>query len=266
MAAPSYDLLNALIADTPKTIHKSRLQPRLSADALGFLRRLRESAFGELDVTGWRPNFRGWTNVRGLQQAISPVLAGELGREEVVVVEVGAWRGGSARAIATALQRAPALTGAKLHVVSVDTWLGAPEFWKRCCIDAADRGAALEKKDGFPRVFHTFARNMKVAGLGNISAPLPISSREGAHVLAHWGIPAAAIFVDAAHETHAALEDMLAFWPLLRRRGVLFGDDAQKKSVMRAVRLFRRQLGGAASNISWHTRSKSIWSLRRLDG
>ena len=131
-------------------------------------------------------------------------------------------------------------------------------------IDAPDRGGALERVGGWPTVFRTFARNLKKAGHADVSAPLPISSREGARVLAHWEVAADAIFIDAAHEYAAALEDMVAYWPLLRPGGVFFGDDVTHRKVWRALEAFRACLGassGSAScalDVATHTRSGSV--------
>lgn len=133
--------------------------------AAEFLARLRHDAYDDyVTELGW-PNattrrghrVRGWTNVGGIRSALEPLAQGELGRDVVTVIEVGAWIGGSANAIADRLKEAPALQKAKLRVVSVDTWLGAPEFWGECCINAPDRGGGLRRVRGYPTVFHTCA-------------------------------------------------------------------------------------------------------------
>ena len=82
--AHGYDLLAALTADTPQQIRRARLRPELKPDALDFLKRLRENAFDGLDVSGYRPNIQGWTNLKGIQLALGPVLNGEVDAKEVV--------------------------------------------------------------------------------------------------------------------------------------------------------------------------------------
>ena len=258
------EILESISATTPRQILRATTAAALSNTSLQFLARLTSDAFDGLDVTRHALDTSGWTNVAGIRLALAPLLERDTARRDVVVVEVGAWRGGSACAIATALKAAPALAGARLHVVSVDTWLGGPDFWSKWTIDAPDRGGALERVGGWPTVFRTFARNLKKAGHADVSAPLPISSREGARVLAHWEVAADAIFIDAAHEYAAALEDMVAYWPLLRPGGVFFGDDVTHRKVWRALEAFRACLGassGSAScalDVATHTRSGSV--------
>ena len=111
-------------------------------------------------------------------------------------------------------------------------------------------------------VFRTFTRNLKKAGHAAISSPLPISSREGARVLAHWEVAADAIFIDAAHEYAAALEDMVAYWPLLRPGGVFFGDDATHRKVWRALEAFRARLSAPRAAARLGVKSPHTANLR----
>ena len=53
-------------------------------------------AFDGLDVTQHALDTSGWTNVAGIRLALAPLLERATARRDVVVVEVGAWRGGSA--------------------------------------------------------------------------------------------------------------------------------------------------------------------------
>jgi len=228
--------------------------------ALAFLERLRSNAYDSLNVTGHRVDTLGWTNPYGIRRALDPIMSGELGSTHVTVIEVGAWKGGSTHVIANAMKHSPALKGSKLHVVSVDTWLGAPEFWYRCCIDAPDRGGGLSKVDGYPSVYYTFARNMKALRHDDVSCPLPMSGREGALVLLHWGVRAAAVYVD---EFGAAYDDLENYWPLLVPGGVLFGDDAKHPPVGRAVQLFQARHAHEISHAHNFSERGSVWIVRR---
>jgi len=105
------------------------------------------------------------------------------------------------------------------------TWLGAPEFWTWGLLDRS-RGGSLRPVHGFPSVYYTFLSNVHRAGVQDVIAPLPISSLQGAQVLAHYGCQADAIYIDGAHEYDAVLADLRAYWPLVKPGGgVCFGDD-----------------------------------------
>ena len=245
--------------------------------AAEFLARLRHDAYDDyVTELGW-PNattrqghrVRGWTNIGGIRGALEPLVQGELGSAEITVIEVGAWIGGSANAIADRLKQAPALQKAKLRVVSVDTWLGAPEFWGECCINAPDRGGGLRRVRGYPTVFHTFTRNLWLRGHGDVSSPLPLSGLEAATVLRDWDVRADAIYVDAAHDTEAAYRDMVTYWPLLRPGGVMFGDDAANARVFQAIVNFQSSFASQIKrryDTSGPLRPrKSVWTLQKSD-
>ena len=82
------------------------------------------------------------------------------------------------------------------------TWLGAPEFWTWGLLDRS-RGGSLKPIHGFPTVYYTFLSNVHRAGVQDVIAPLPISSLQGAQVLAHYGCQADAIYIDGSHEYDA---------------------------------------------------------------
>ena len=221
---------------------------KLCRDRAGeFLARLRHDAYANLTASngarlasGVGPFVMvpGWTNIVGIWKALAPLLRGELGTGNLTVVEVGAWKGGSANAMSWALKAAPAIRGATVNVVSVDTWLGAPEFWNECCIDAPDRGGGLGRINGYPSVYYEFTRNLWRNGHDDVSSPLPLSSLEAQVVLRDWNVRPEAVYVDAAHETAAAFRDMEAWWPLLKSGGVLFGDDAKNTVTPQHVEKF----------------------------
>lgn len=134
--------------------------------------------------------------------------------------QVGSWKGQSSIAFAKRLQE----LGPGHKLVCVDTWLGAPEFWTWGLRDR-NRGGSLQPVHGFPSVYYTFLANVKRSGVQDVVAPLPISSLQGAMVLAHYGCQADAIYIDGSHEREAVQADLLAYWPLLQEGGVCFGDD-----------------------------------------
>jgi hypothetical protein len=158
----------------------------------------------------------------------------------ILMVEVGSWKGQSSIAFAQRLQQ----LGPGHRLVCVDTWLGAPEFWTWGLRDRS-RGGSLKPVHGWPTVYYTFLSNVHRSNVQDVVAPLPISSLQGALVLAHYSCQADAVYIDGSHEYEAVLADLLAYWPLLKRGGVCFGDDwcAEWPGVRAAVDEFAAQRG-----------------------
>lgn len=199
-----------------------------------FLNTLRQRAFGELGAAeGHVPDLQGWVNP-GFDTCLGLVKDRVAGREGLTVIEVGTWKGASASRIADALKP----VGLR-HLVCVDTWLGAPEFYTDAGLRDPTRGGSLLPVNGWPGVFHTFTRNMKALGHDDVVAPFPMSSVQAADVLRHHGVRADVIYVDAAHEYQAVKTDLEMYAPLAR--DVLWGDDFMPDhwpGVVRAVREF----------------------------
>jgi predicted O-methyltransferase YrrM len=152
---------------------------------------------------------------------------------ELVVVEVGTWKGLSATKMAEVL-KSEGFTN--FNIICIDTWLGAPEFWTWGMKDST-RGDSLKRVNGYPTVFHTFTKNVKAMGYEDCIAPLPLSSTQAADVLRHYKIAAHLIYIDASHEYGPVTSDLGCFYPLLKEGCVMLGDDysAQWKGVIKAV-------------------------------
>ena len=134
----------------------------------------------------------------------------------ILMVEVGSWKGQSSIAFAQRLQQ----LGPGHRLVCVDTWLGAPEFWTWGLRDRS-RGGSLKPVHGWPTVFYTFLSNVHRSNVQDVIAPLPISSLQGAVVLAYYGCQADAVYIDGAHECDGAarpLRDRASLWHRLSRR------------------------------------------------
>ena len=72
-------------------------------------------------------------------------------------------------------------------------------------------------------------------------------------VLEHYACQADAIYIDGAHEREAVLADLRAYWPLLRPRGVLFGDDFLWSSVSHDVKRFTEERNLDLVNLDGNT-------------
>lgn len=219
---------------------------------MSFIDFLKTEAFKNLDATNHQPDLQGWMdpNLTTLvQTALEPVPKDI----PLVIIEVGTWKGKSAIMMGN-ICRDQGFKNAS--IVTVDTWLGAPEFWTHG-LNGIERD--LFRVNGYPSVFYTFTKNVKQQGLESIIAPFPISSIQGAHVLTYYQVKADLIYVDAAHEYDAVLADLRAYLPLLKHTGVLCGDDYSNAwpGVMKAVNQFAQETNMIL------TVTGVVWSLKQ---
>ena len=174
-----------------------------------------------------------------------------------VIIEVGSWKGGSAITLGKAVQKEKL----DCEILCVDTWSGAPEFW----IDHADpdRFLSLKLKNGYPTVYYQFLANICHAGLSDIITPLPLPSTVAAEVLKKKGIKADMIYIDGSHEYHDVFIDILSWIPLLKKGGVIFGDDHDEywPSVVNAVRDVNMYLG-----LKYEVVDNRNWVIRDTQG
>lgn len=208
------------------------------------------------DRHGWMdPNIMWVFTKLGLGANDAPLL----------LVEVGSWKGQSSCAFAKHLKS----LGDGHRLVCIDTWQGAPEFWTWGLLDRS-RGGSLRPRFGLPTVYYTFLANVFRQSLQSVVAPLPISSVQGAQVLAHYGCAADAVYVDGAHEYDAVLADLDAYWPLVRTGGVIFGDDYcdEWPGVVAAVEAFAaaRRLSVEVRGIVWFVSKPAASDVRCTDG
>ena len=153
-----------------------------------------------------------------------------------VLIEVGSWTGASTLHMVQEMKRREASTIPITPpiVISVDTWLGSPEFftlgntswWE-------DMG--FTTRSGYPTAFPQYLYNIASAGMAQHVVPFPQTSLVAAKVMYAKGILADAIYIDASHEHLDCKTDMEAYWELLRVGGIMFGDDYDWPGVKRAV-------------------------------
>ena len=93
-------------------------------------------------------------------------------------------------------------------------------------------------------LFMTFLNNIKVKQMENIVFPLRLPSTAAAHVLHCFLIDAHLIFIDGDHDYLPSLRDIETFYPLVKKNGILFGDDYWWTGVQSAVNEFRDLKGG----------------------
>lgn len=154
------------------------------------------------------------------------------------IIEVGSWLGSSTRHMANCLPD----NGV---VYAVDHWKGSSEH---------QPGASA----WIPEVeylYEYFLSNVIQAGLAHKIIPVRMDSLEAAKQLR---IKADLIYIDASHDTLAVYQDLIAWYPHLKRDGVLCGDDWAWDSVKIAVKRFakRNKLEIKASGNFWRLKSK----------
>ena len=147
-----------------------------------------------------------------------------------LVIEIGSWKGHSAIRIAQGLRRRSA------RVLCVDTWLGSIEHWLH---PALRRELHLVR--GFPTLYRRFLSNVAAARMTGTISALPMTSDAAAILVAKHRLRADLIYVDAAHDEASVSRDLGAFIPLLTKRGVIFGDDADWPGVEEVARRRARE-------------------------
>jgi hypothetical protein len=177
------------------------------------------------DLTGFDPHaypvdLGGW----GSDAPIFGTLIGEV--RPRLIIEVGSWKGASALHMAAICDELmlPA------RICCVDTWLGAYEFI------GAGAERDLRTVYGWPTIYYQFLANVVRAGQQGRIIPFPQTSLIASRYLWHHQIRADLVYIDGSHDAEDVDADILAYWSLLRPRGVLFGDDYDSfEDVRRAV-------------------------------
>lgn len=166
------------------------------------------TSYDNIESLGMEPEMQSWDS------ANSPMFSLLIDHvKPKTIIEVGSWKGVSACVMAELSEP----YGTKIHCV--DTWLGSVEHF----ITGTDK---LPRDEwGYPRLFHQFLTNVKKTGYADRITPHPMPSNDGAKWLKHQGITAQLIYIDGDHSLEGCYQDMVSYWPLLDKGGIMFGDD-----------------------------------------
>ena len=181
--------------------------------------------YSRIDLTDLEVDVRGWGSDEPIfERVLTEARPG-------VVFELGTWKGASLlhmRGITLAL-------GLHTQFVCVDTWLGSAHVW----INPKYR-PELALEDGYPTLYRQFVRNLIAADAVTDVFPLPMTTAAAADVLAHLGVVADVVYVDAGHHEAEVRADLQNYFVLLRPGGIMFGDDYHPSvpGVVRAVDWF----------------------------
>lgn len=160
---------------------------------------------GVLDISGWNGNSSVFCK---LIDSVKPTL----------IVEVGSWKGMSAINMASYLKK----NNINCQILCVDTWLGSEEFWGRLK-HTPERD--LKLKNGYPQIYYQFLTNIVLSGVKEYILPFPTTSTIAAKYFKNNNIQPELVYIDASHEYEDVLCDIKNYFDLLRRGGIIFGDD-----------------------------------------
>ena len=128
-----------------------------------------------------------------------------------IIAEIGCWKGKSSAYLVV-----EAINSAKnIKICCVDNWLG-------------DSGSGY---DTTGKLYETFLENMKPV-IGKFE-PFPMSSVEASKLFNNNSIDI--VFIDADHAYEHVKEDILAWLPKVKQKGIIAGHDLEAPSVVKAV-------------------------------
>lgn len=144
---------------------------------------------------------------------------------EGLVVELGTWRGLSARRMLSRMSAA--------KVVCIDHWEGSPEHTVGCYADRV--------KDLLPKLWEHFVADSW--RFRNHIVPLKMDTLAGLHVVHRYGLKPDLIYVDAGHEFEPVFNDISVATALFPG-AIIVGDDWYIEGVREAAKLLNKRLEG----------------------
>lgn len=165
-------------------------------------------------------------------------------------LEVGTFVGSTAVKLGKAMK---AREGS--HLLCIDPFTGSGEMW---FVDRFRKD--LQFKNGRPRIFELWMENIRRNGLAECIQPWCLTSMAAAQMLGFLPWIVDFVFLDSAHlqdETHLEIK---AYWRLLEKGGLLFGDDYDSfPPVRQDVDRFVAETGLALMR----SPSGRLWALRK---
>ena len=158
-------------------------------------------------------DIQGWFDFENIyKRAIERATDGAL------FVEVGAWRGSSTGFMANAIKR----SGKEIGFHAVDTWRGSNEEYHRHAV--AQAGGDL---------FPEFWENMQRLEVQELVRPMQMHSVDAARHFERESIDFC--YIDASHDYQSVRNDIRAWLPKIKRKGVIAGHDIDRVSVKAAI-------------------------------
>lgn len=170
-----------------------------------------------------------------------------------VVVEVGSFCGASACFIGEYIKKnkIPAV------IICVDTWCGDINMWLK-----SDFSTIMNKPDGQPKLFENFISTVRRYNMQDVIVPLRVSSVVAARMLAVLKYKIDIVYLDSAHEAGETFMELNLYYDLLKKGGVIFGDDYKIfPAVKKDVDLFSKFIEQDISFCDHKDKSNPIWSF-----
>lgn len=117
-------------------------------------------------------------------------------------VEIGCWKGRSASFLATEIHN----QGKNIELTCIDTWQGSEDH---------------QHIEGLDTLYETFCENMQ--HLNGLFKPVRLDSVTAANTFLDESLDF--IFIDAGHDYDSVVRDIYAWWPKLKKGGIIAGDD-----------------------------------------
>lgn len=153
-----------------------------------------------------------------------------------IILEVGSWLGWSAMGMAKQMKE----NGTDGAIVCIDTWMGGVEHWDSAIKQTSDN--KLQRINGYPTLYYNFLANMCYAGLQNTVIPFAYPSTIAANIILPLfqknNITVDMIFLDGSHLAQDVYHDCINYFPILKKNGILLGDDWQSGGVSYGVTEF----------------------------
>ncbi|MDD5217530.1 MAG: class I SAM-dependent methyltransferase [Candidatus Omnitrophica bacterium] len=165
------------------------------------------------DTTGFRYDAQGWNSERQVFKDLIDQVCPQL------IIEIGSWKGASAIFMGEYLRQKKS----SCLILCVDTWLGGLDSWQ----DPKNsiRYTALKLKQGYPALYYQFLFNVIDRRLTDRIIPFPQTSIIASRWLKQNRVEADLIYIDGSHDEEDVYLDLVHYLELVKKGGVLFGDD-----------------------------------------
>ena len=160
-------------------------------------------------------------------------------------IEVGSFIGSSAIVLGNMVKSSNGV------LLCVDTWCGDINMWLM-----NEFHSTMNKEDGNPKLYDLFILNMMKNNLTDTVIPLRVSSIVGARMLKVLKYEIDFVYVDSAHEAGETFMELMLYHDVLKKKGILFGDDyygfpAVKYDVDLFCKLFNYRLFFTGDGDTW---------------
>lgn len=181
----------------------------------------------------------GWCNSANLYEEIV-----NLAEDNSIFVEIGAWLGMSTALMATLIKK----SNKKIVFYTIDTFEGSASYPPQ--IDYV--------KENGGNIFHLFYKNLQELDLLNYMNPIIQNSFDAIKF-----IPKEIdfLFIDGDHKYEFIFNELNLYWPLIKKGGIISGDDINHNDVEKATKDFFSKI---SLSVQIHNVDKNCWYVKKL--